>query len=211
MPRALRWVSLALLIGQAAPAEASSWIYQDAESNARESKLFRFSPRLNFWVANFDRPPRACRAGPVGFPTLELRAEQLPTQDFFCASQSSDELAFGSGLEFGFRALGPIYLTAGLDFVYTAPDSSAIKNQLVIALPFGVMFTWYEWRFRPIAHFEITPVLYVTDDSRDYTLGGNAGFAYRILDFGSISLTAGYMWADTMTAWQVQLGLHPIL
>jgi len=207
-------VLLALMPAELAAAQPKSWIWESEEASEREGKLFRFSPRLNFWAANFDRPPRACKTLiPNVIPEsgrFPLRAQQIGI-DPFCPSEDSDEYAFGSGVELAFRAFLFIYLTAGIDFVYTAPQFNSIKNQLIIALPFGVMFTWYEWAFRPIAHFEITPMLYVTDDSRDYTLGGNGGVAYRILDFGSISLTAGYVWAETMTAVQVQLGLHPIL
>ena len=207
-------VLLALMPAELAVSQPKSWIWESEEASEREGKLFRFSPRLNFWVGNFDRPPRACKSvvpeGVEGFRSLELRDQQVGF-DPFCPSDDSDELAFGSGVELAFRAFLFIYLTAGIDFVYTSPSFNSIKNQLIVALPFGVMFTWYEWVFRPIAHFEITPVLYVTDDSRDYTLGGNGGVAYRILDFGSISLTAGYLWAETMTAVQVQLGVHPIL
>jgi hypothetical protein len=204
-------MELMLLVALAA--QPKSWIWESEEASEQESKLFRFSPRLNFWVANFDRPPRACRTTNVGLPEerFALRAEQFQFPDAFCPSEDSDEFAFGSGLEISFRTWGPFYITAGIDFVYTAPQSSSIKNQLVLALPFGLTITWYEWAFRPIASFAITPVLYVTDDSRDFTVGGNGGVAYRILDFGSISLTAGYLWAETMTAVQVQLGLHPIL
>jgi hypothetical protein len=190
-------VALALLSAEPALAQPKSWIPESEEASERAGKLFRFSPRLNFWIGNFDRPPRACRTV-GGFET-------------FCPAEDSDELAFGSGLEISFRTLLFIYITAGIDFVYTAPTSNALQNQLIVALPFGLTFTWYEWVFRPIARFEITPVLYITDDSRDYTLGGSGGVAYRILDFGSISLTAGYLWAETMSAVQVQLGLHPIL
>lgn len=205
----LALIPLALAI---LPAQSKSWIYESEDTSEQELKLFRFSPRLNLWIANFDRPPRACRLTSV--PTRgrrELRAQQFQQEDAFCPAENSDEIAIGSGVELGFRAIGPIYLTAGIDFVYTAPSSNAVKNQLVLALPFGVMLTWYEWTFRPILHFEVTPVLYVTDDSRDYTLGGNGGIAYRILSFGSISLTGGYLWAETMSAVQIQLGVHPIL
>jgi hypothetical protein len=194
-------------------AQPKSWIWESEDASEREAKLFRFSPRLNFWSGNFDRPPRACKT--VAIPRIAepraLRSTQIDFPDPFCPSEDSDELAFGSGVEIAFRTIPFIYLTAGIDFVYTAPEFDAVKNQLIIALPFGIMFTYYEWAFRPIAHFEITPVLYVTDDSRDYTLGGNGGVAYRILDFGSISVTAGYLWAETMTAIQVQIGVHPIL
>jgi hypothetical protein len=191
---------LELVLLAALTAQPESWIWESAEASERESKVFRFSPRLNFWKANFDRPPRACRAD-ILF--------QFPQA--FCNPESSDELGFGSGVEFSFRTWGPFYVTAGIDFLYTAPSTSSIKNQLVFALPFGLTITWYEWAFRPIAHFDITPVLYVTDDSRDFTVGGSGGVAYRILDFGSISLTGGYLWAETMTAVQVQIGVHPIL
>ena len=215
-------VLVALLWSEQAFAQPKTWIPESEETEDRELKLFRFAPRFNFWIANFDRPPRACRStGPVAIPEDRfstaglkkqgLRAQQFQFPDAFCPSEDSDEYAFGSGFEIAFRTIGPVYLTGGIDFVYTAPDFSTIKNQLVFALPFGITVTWYEWVFRPIIHFEITPVLYVTDDSRDYTLGGNGGVAYRILDFGSISLTAGYMWAETMTAVQLQLGVHPIL
>ena len=209
MSRALLF--LLVLAPQIALAQPKSWIPESDEVSEREGKLFRFSPRLNFWKAKFDRPPRACKAadGPIFFNRAGLRAQQGGFSPF-CPSEDSDELAFGSGVEIAFRALYFIYLTAGVDFVYTAPEFNTIKNQLILALPFGVMFTWYEWVVRPIAHFEITPMLYVTDDSRDYTLGGNGGIAYRILDFGSISLTAGYLWAETMSAVQVQIGVHPI-
>jgi hypothetical protein len=209
MLRALPFLLLAL--PAPALAQPKSWIWEDEDAGARdEDELFRFSPRLNFWKGNFDRPPRACKTVIPEAGRFALRSAQIdfPT---FCPSEDSNEYAFGSGVEIAFRALWFIYLTAGIDFVYTAPEFSSIKNQLIIALPFGVMFTYYEWVIRPIAHFEITPVLYITDDSRDYTLGGNAGVAYRILDFGSISLTGGYLWAETMTAIQVQIGIHPIL
>lgn len=203
-----------LLCAQSAPAFAQpkSWYYEREEDvDSRAGRRVRFSPRFNFWISSFNRPPRACRSVPLGAPrAIALRAEQLPVPGFACNTEGSSELGFGSGLEFAFRTIGPVYLTAGADFVYTQPDGSFIKNQLVVSLPFGVLLTWYEWFLRPIAYFQVTPILYITDDSRDYTFGGGGGIAYRILDFGSLSLTTGYQFADSMTGWQVQIGVHPL-
>lgn len=206
-------LAVLLLVGLGTPAFAQpkSWYWEGEETSARAGRRVRFSPRFNFWASTFKRPPRACRAVPLGAPrAIALRAEQFPVPGFSCNVDSSSELGFGSGFEFAFRTIGPLYLTAGVDFVYTEPDGAGIKNQLILSMPFGVLFTWYEWFLRPIAYFQITPVLYVSDDSRDYTFGGGGGLAYRIGDFGSISASAGYHFADSLTGWQVQIGVHPI-
>src|SRR5687767_3103432 len=125
------------LAPEIALAQPKSWIPESDDVEEREGKLFRFSPRLNFWYATFDRPPRACKGAvtPRGGPAEPrlLRAQQL-FPDVFCPSEDSSEIAFGSGVEIAFRALYFIYLTAGIDFLYTAPEFSTIKNQLVLAL-----------------------------------------------------------------------------
>ena len=211
MLRALPIV-FAMLPSAVGYAQPQDWTWEEADEDVavQARKRFRFSSHFNVWIASFERPPRACRSTLQGANRLELRSQQIPGFGGLCSNQDSEELAYGAGVQFAFRTLGPVYLTGGLDFVYTDPDFSVIKNQLVVGLPFGVMVTWYEWVFRPIAYFRLTPVLYVTDDSRDYTWGGGAGVAVRILSFGSISLMAGYHYAETMNTVSVEMGVHPI-
>src|SRR5688572_4499835 len=133
-------VLLALMPAELAASQPKTWIWESDDVSEREGKLFRFSPRLNFWIGNFDRPPRACKTvlpgfdGFEGFETRALRAQQIGGIDPFCPSDDSDELAFGTGVELAFRAFLFVYLTAGIDFVYTSPSFSSIKNQLIVAL-----------------------------------------------------------------------------
>jgi hypothetical protein len=203
-----------LFFPSVAAAQPETWTWEedgDVTVEDRELAVVRFSPRFDVWVGTYNRPPRACRPSlvPIGPVLRGLRPAQSP--DLGCFSDSSDEVAVGTGIEFEFRAVGPLYLTIGLDFLYTSPESAALKNQLMFSLPFGVMLTWYPWFLRPIAYFHIAPILQITDDARDFTVGGGGGIAYRILSFGSLSLVAGYHVSDTVKTSEIRLGIHPIL
>jgi hypothetical protein len=205
---------LVLALTFARTARAEDWVYEGDDVESRAAALIRFSSRFDVWVATFDRPPRACETDepPIRPPFRGLRAAQFfpPDEDPFCPSSSSDEIAIGTGIEIAFRVLEVIYLTAGIDLLYTEPDSSRLKNQIIIPVPFGVLLTFYEWSVRPIVHARITPVLYLTDDARDYTLGGELGAAFRVMDFGDLSLTLGYETAETMNGVQIAIALHPL-
>jgi hypothetical protein len=198
-------------------AEAKDWVWSSGTVEEDAGSLFRFQTRLNLWVSNYDRPERACEFGafdvPLPEPTFRsssLRAAQVDPGFFGCNASSSDEIGIGPGIEVSFKIMEPLHVTAGFDLVYTLPDSSIIKNQIVIGVPFGVLITFPEWAFRPIIHPKIIPVLYLTDDSRDYTIGADLGAAWRAGEWGDLSLTLGYYYAETMSSWQLQLALHPI-
>lgn len=189
-------------------ARAGEWVYESEDADVRAGARLRFSSRFSFWIGTFHRPPRACGfaipgvAGTPGFYTAQAGLVG-------CAADS-DEVALGPGVEAAFRVAGPFYLTAGIDFLYSAPESSSIDSQLVIPVGFGALFTWYPWALRPIARAHITPILYLGDDARDYTVGIDGGFAGRILDWGDLSVMLGYQTAETVESWQIQIGLHPI-
>lgn len=215
-------LSGAAVASSPALAQAEEWIYQDDDIDARALAIVRFSGHVDLWVSTFERPPRACDAGSIGFsPRVPMRAVRAlrTTQLFppgtgtlggFCSSSASDEIGIGAGVEVAFRIASPLYVTAGVDAVYTTPESPQLKNQAILSAPFGVLLTNYAWSLRPIAHAKIMPILYLTDDARDYTLGFDLGFAARILDWGDASFTVGYKTAETITSWQIELALHPL-
>lgn len=210
----LLFASLAVAL----PAEAKDWIWSEGTVEEEATALFRFQTRLNLWVSTYDRPSDACNPGFFDVPPEPepfrdfLRAQQFPTDPGFfgCDASSSDEIGIGPGVEVSFRLIAPLYVTAGFDLLYTLPDSSLIKNQIVIAVPFGVLITFQEWTIRPIVHPKIIPVLYLTDDARDYSLGVDFGAAWRAGDWGDLSMTLGYFTANTISSWQLQLALHPL-
>lgn len=193
-------------------AAAEHWVWESGEAEDRALSRLRFATRANVWMAEFNRPARACRPPSFGFfpgVAQELRSAQA-IPGAFCQSEGSAELGLGPGLELSFRVAGPVYLAAGVDLLYTTPASAALKHQVVLAVPMSVMLTWYPWALRPIAQATITPVLYLTDDARDYTLGGAAGLALRLMSFGDLSLTVGYHGSETVQSWTVQIGVHPL-
>jgi hypothetical protein len=196
------------------------WTWSTGEVEDAAYTRLRFAARTSIWVANFDRPERACE--PFGlfpdFPAFGsngLRAAQLepePEEQFSaCGANDSDEIGVSTGGEFTFRVIGPLHVSGGLDIVYTAPDGFGIKNQVIIAIPFSVTLTWYPWALRPYVQASITPLIYITDDARDYTLGAGAGLAYRLGAFADLSFGVGHHSADTADVWMLQLQLHPIL
>lgn len=209
----MRCAALVLLASLvAAPASADDWIFESGDPDDAAGRRVRFALNLNIWRATFNRPPSACRptTGIEDFATRGLRPAQFPPFAF-CNNENASETAAGPGIDVQFRALGPLYFTVGLDVFYTEPDSFALTNQWVIAVPFGMRLTWPHWTLRPIAEALITPVLYVTDDGRDYTLGGRGGVAYRLGAFGDLSLLIGYQTAETLDNVSITLGLQPIL
>lgn len=202
----------------ATPVLASDWVYESGDPDDAAGRRVRFALNLNIWRSQYNRPPTACRPT-TGFGEEDvaflrsrrpLRPAQFPGFSF-CNNEQSTETGAGPGIDVQFRAFGPMYITVGLDIFYTEPDSFAIKNQWVVAVPFGLRFTWPHWTLRPIAEAIITPVLYLTDDGRDYTLGGRGGLAYRLGALGDLSLLIGYQTAETLDNVSITLGLQPIL
>ncbi len=210
----MRWALLILFWALPAQAEFWSWAPSDASERGHQAR-WRFSGHMQVWVGTYDRPSSACKAPEspfVGEPLRLSKQALRPAQfDFFCNHDASDEVGLGFGGEVAFKAVAPLYLTAGLDWVYTSPDSSYVRKQVVVGVPFGLLLTWYRWTFRPFLHAQITPVLYLTDGTRDYTMGLSGGFALRLVDFGDLSLKVGYHGAETLQLWVVQIGIHPIL
>lgn len=213
----MRFVALALALSfVATPAFADDWIWESGDPDDAAGRRVRFALNLNLWVSTYNRPPSACRPtfgfeDEGGFLTRRaLRTAQVPGFSF-CNNENSQEIGAGPGIDVQFRAFGPFYVTVGLDVFYTEPDGFAIQNQWVVAVPFGIRVTWPHWTLRPIAEALITPVLYLTDDGRDYTLGGRGGVAYRLGAFGDLSLLIGYQTAETLDNVSITLGLQPIL
>ncbi|MBK6687101.1 MAG: hypothetical protein IPG45_21715 [Deltaproteobacteria bacterium] len=216
----MRWALFLVMLSAARPAQAEKyWTWDTGQLDDQADRPFRFSARTGLWFATFDRPERACdlTSALPGFGILELKsgAALRPAQDdqvfSACNANNSDEVGVTTGAEATFRILGPLHFSAGLDVVYTAPESFGIKNQLIFAVPFALTFTWYPWAFRPYAQLKITPIIYITDDNRDYTLGAGGGAAYRLGHFGDLSFGVGYHTAETASIWMLELQLHPIL
>jgi len=205
--RSLALLSFVLLIGGARSANAGYWSFEDEDVESRAGSLLRFSSRADLWFSTYNRPPRACDPSQFGvFPTL------VGSRSFtsLCNTSHSEETGIGTGIEASFRVIRPIYVFAGIDLVYTLPNHRGLKNQIVIPAPFGVLITFYEWTVRPIGRATITPLIYLTDDARDYTLGGDLGFAWRVLDWGDLSFTLGYKTAATIKSWQLEVAIHPV-
>lgn len=212
----------ALLVALIAPSRAHAgwWTPPDGDAEEEEIGRVRFSPRFSFWAGTFDRPSRACRsfATPGDVPTIEptidvAEAVALPPGGGggFCQTNNSDEVGIGAAAEVAFRVTGPLHLTASIELLYTFPERDyALKNQVIVPLSFGILFTFDDWIFRPILAAHITPLLYLTDDTRDFTAGGELGFGWRLWSWGDASLTVSKHFAETADLWQVQLGLHPL-
>lgn len=213
----MRWGFLLVVLAAPLPAQAEKyWTWETGQVEDAADKPFRFSARAGLWFATFDRPERACEPSAFGFgfpTTFELKSAQADDPPGFslCAADNSSEVGVTTGAEATFRIIGPVHFSAGLDVVYTAPDNFGIKNQLIVAVPFSLTFTWYPWSLRPYAQVSITPVIYLTDDNRDYTLGGGGGLAYRLGSFADLSFGVGYHTAETASIWAVEFQLHPIL
>jgi hypothetical protein len=201
-----------VLLPRAALAEYWSWEADDVETRA--GSLFRFSTRADLWVSTYNRPARACDPSAFNIaPALPSARMQVPPTTglgSLCNTAHSDETGIGTGIEASFRVIRPIHVFAGIDLVYTLPGRRGLKHQIVIPAPFGILFTFYEWTVRPIARATITPLVYLTDDARDYTLGGDLGFAWRVLDWGDLSFTVGYKTASTIKSIQLEIAVHPV-
>lgn len=221
MVRAARAIIAGALVftGASAPAGAlaEDWVYEPEGSAARAASTLRFSTRFNVWISTFDRPERACDPDandadvPVAIRTRGLRPAQVaPPSLQFCPSAGSDELGVGAGVEVAFRVFGPLHLSAGADLIYTAPELDVLLEQLIIAVPFGLLVTPYDWDLRPIVRLTIMPVLYLTDDARDYTIGGDLGFAWSVLDLGDLSFTLGHHASDTVEGTELHVAFHPL-
>ncbi|MCK6547927.1 hypothetical protein L6R52_18895 [Myxococcota bacterium] len=210
-PRAVYTILTALVASAPSTARAEDWVWESDDADVRASANVRFSSRFDVWFATFDRPARACDpdATPVIAPPFAGGPIGSRETTGGCSGGLSDELGFGTGVTVAFRLFDPLYVTAGLDVVYTTPDDGRYKNQIVVPVPFGLLVTYHPWMFRPVLHLTITPMLYVTDDARDYTLGTDVGFAWRVLDWGDLSLTAGYRSATTVDLVQLEVALHP--
>jgi hypothetical protein len=200
-------IALGFAAGGSRSARAEYWSYEEDDVETRASALLRFSSRADLWFSTYSRPVRACdpsQFGIFGTPPLNNGFAGL------CNNAHSDETGIGTGIEAAFRVVRPIYVFAGIDLVYTFPNHRGLKNQIVIPAPFGILITFHEWTVRPIARATITPLVYLTDDARDYTLGGDLGFAWRVLDWGDLSFTLGYKTAATIKSWQLEVAIHPV-
>lgn len=204
-------------------ARAEDWRWDGGTIEEKAASIVRFQTRFDVWVATYDRPDRACDTFDFGEggdvpPTLRgtklqrgLRATQVEIPDYFgCNSSNSSEVGYGAGTEVSFRVISPLHFTVGIDLIYTDPSSELIKNQIVIAVPFGILLTSYEWTFRPILQPTLTPILYLTDDARDYTFGVDFGGAWRVADWADLSVVIGYKGSETVTTWNFQVALHPM-
>jgi hypothetical protein len=196
------------------PARADWWSYQADDRESQATAAIRFSGHMSIWAANFNRPSRACSVGfGIGGLSMQgrLRSNLRAEQGFLgCNSANSSETAIGTGPGVMFRVVEPIHLTADLEIAYTFPARDyELKNQIIIPLAIGLVITWPSWPVRPILSAKVTPLLYITDDSRDYALGGELGAAFRLPAWGDLAFTVGYHEANTMHAWMVLLAIYP--
>jgi len=208
----MRALALALML-LAAPVEAGWWSHDDGDaSTTPRVPSLRFTPQLGVWIATYGRPSRACRTdaffGPgVFIAELRAAAHLTPTT---CASAGSDEIGIGAGGELAFRAWGPLHLTAALHLVYSFPERDfSLTRQLIVPLQLGALLTVPEWSFRPILAGKIAPLLYLSDDSRDFSYVAEGGFAARIDGVGDLSATLGYHTGETVRAFHISIGLTP--
>lgn len=218
----------ASLAAFASSARAEDWRWDSGKIEDKAASIVRFQTRFDIWVATYDRPDRACKVfnfDDVGIPPPDLAGSrgglrrgglrpaqgvEFPEEFFGCNSSNSDEVGYGAGTEVSFRVISPLHFTVGIDLIYTDPSSDLIKNQIVIAIPFGILLTSYEWTFRPILQPTLTPILYLTDDARDYTFGIDFGGAWRVADWADLSAVIGYKGSETVTTWNFQVALHPM-
>lgn len=219
-PSWLGALAVALVALAPSAARAGDWSYGDPDPDEKAFQRWRYSARAGVWVGTFDRPQRACDPTRVFGPTVGLadrgaRRAALRTAQFddvvgFCPHESSDEVGLSAGVDVSYRAFSPLHFTMGIDLVYTEPSARILENQLVVAVPFGVLLTWYEWFLRPILHLTITPVVFVTDVDRDFTMGFDAGLAYRVPELFDLSFTAGRSWSEHVDHWTFSFAFHPL-
>jgi hypothetical protein len=220
----MRWAgwlgAVALACLWPAAARAGDWVYTPPEADEQAFQRWRWAAATGVWIGTYTRPQRACREVRAtsfelearGLARRPLRAAQapFPFPFFDCPFEASEEVGISAAASVAYRTFAPVYLTLGLELVYTQPSYSTLKNQVVVALPFGILVTWYEWKIRPIAQLSITPMAFLPDGGRDFTLGGELGLAYRVLTLGDVALTVGHHWSDTVSPWTVRLALHPL-
>lgn len=217
--RASALSALAAVLMAPALAQAGSWAYEAPDPGVQADQRWRYSARAGLWIGTFDRPQRACdptrlfpAGGGGGILLLRRGLRPAQTDGFggFCPHEFSDEVGITAGVDVSYEAIAPLHFTLGLDLVYTEPQARILKNQVVVAVPFGVLLTWYEWFLRPIVHLTITPVVFITDLERDFTMGFNAGLAYRVPELFDISLVAGRSWSSAVDHWSMLLAFHPL-
>lgn len=190
-------------------AHAGDWVHKPPGADEKAFQDWRWSASTGLWIGTYSRLQSAC----AGNTTFGLRPAALRAAQFIpfgCPYDASEEVGMSAAADVSYRVFSPLHLTLGLELLYTQPAYDAVRNQVGISLPFGLLVTWYEWALRPIVHFTITPMILLPDGKKDYTLGGNLGLAYRILEFGDVSLTVGRHWSGTVDPWIIRIGLHPL-
>jgi hypothetical protein len=182
--------------GSCALRSSGWWVYDPAEREENPIPRLRFAPHVGFWAANFDRPTRACEEDRIAF--------------IGCANDDSDEIGVAAGASMLVRVFGPIHLSASIELVYTFPERDfVLKNQLIIPMPIAIGITFPNWPIRPILSGSIMPVLYVTDDARDYALGVEGGFAWRVLSLGELAIVGSYHSGDTLESFVMRVAIFP--
>ncbi len=198
---------------------AKQWQFQSGTPKQKAGDYLRLMARTGLWVSEFTRTNRAClfqNGGGLAFPgrgggggpvVAGLEPADAGT---FCPLEDSSEVGASVGGEISFRISRPFHVTWGMNLIYSTPEYGLLKNQMILSMPFGAMVTWPEWELRPIAQATITPMLFITDLNKDYTLGGHLGPAYRLFDKLEVSVLVGYETSDSARPWQGHLGFHPI-
>lgn len=205
--------ALTLVLLTPAAASAGWWTYDNDGSESVIVPRVRFGSQVGLWSAEFDRPARACRDEfRQVIPRVggELQ-EDIDPGFFSCANDNSTELGISAGAGVSFRLLGPLHLNAALEAIFTIPERDfALKNQLIVSLPIFLSLTFPKWVVRPILSGGLMPLLYLTDDSRDYAICSEVGLALRVGNWGDISFTASYLGAETAEGVAVRLAVSPL-
>lgn len=197
------WLAAAI-VGAPGAAAAGDWSYADPDPDVRATQTWHYSARTGVWIGTYDRPQRACAS--------VLRPGQFSSVDdiFSCPHRESDEVGLSAGVDVSYHAAGPLHFTMGIDLVYSDPEVVTLSNQVVLSVPFGALLTWYGWFLRPILHLTVSPTVFITDLDRDFTMGFDAGLAYRVPGLFDVSLTAGRAWSSHVDRWSVLLAFHPL-
>lgn len=111
----------------------------------------------------------------------------------------------GGGVEARIHMTGPAFATVALALVRTFPEP-ALNAQVVVPLSLGVLVTWPSWPVRPLFGASATPILYVTDDARDYTLGVRVGFEASVLGL-VVGIDSTRHFAKTFEGTEVSISL----
>ncbi|MBI4818196.1 MAG: hypothetical protein HY791_18175 [Deltaproteobacteria bacterium] len=175
--------ALTALVG-ARTSAAEPW--QARPADAPYPPAVAAEPKLSVWTGIFDRPLRACLGQNV------------------CSPDVSEELGIGAGFDVRIHTFGPLFVLFGLEVVRTIVDPS-LNPQFILPVELGAELTWPLWPVRPLFAVLLTPLLYLSDDARDFAVSVRVGLEATVSGFGRIGFSSTRHGAETFEGFQVSL------